>query len=158
MTFQASPKEEQEPPLADLEEIKIEEGGAIHRNKEISVMHTSVQRAKGVEELNKGEFGYNAARKAVEAIRAREAQEQLIDLKADENEQEPEKPMLNMFRSHNYYEVSPKNSELQRGMNRYSSQVEEFALAASKRNLEVDPDLCSLDSHYEMVSDLFDYQ
>lgn len=118
MTFQASPKHEQEPPNAGLEEMKIQ-SGVIQRNNEISVMQSSIQKAR-VQGANDdlGEFGYNAARLAVEAIKAREAQEQLSDSKAEETEQEPAKPMAmaNLFRSHNYYEVSPKNSEAKRGM------------------------------------------
>jgi len=121
----------------------------------------------------KGEYGATEARKAVEAIMAREAQMELNS----NRDYEPKKPnvkhdeeMTVKHHGHPDYESSPKQHKngsfgkksLAGGSkdrtNSEAPQSEKPAPELNKAPLEIDPELCSVTSEHYMASDLFDFK
>lgn len=73
------------------------------------------------------------------------------------DEHEPDKPMNLPVTDYNTkFEMSPKSKNGPRSPSVISSRT--GAPELSKTKLEIDPELCSLNSDYEMISDMFDYR
>lgn len=111
-------------------------------------------------------FGAIAARKAVEELKAREERE--VDYHIDEPVNDTAPNQIGVISLQDYYEKSMKKKSIHSISSegeRSNIMVLDTLLSDSKIapelndvTLEIDRDLVDVDSNYEMVSDLFDYQ